>query len=498
MTEQATSLPAAGLKKFLTGIKRLFFIVIGGALALMLLWASPLIFNNGPVTYSNINDHFKYGSIGSEPANGIPYWIWKVLPVMFADHIPTESYQVGEGFAALGFIQEEGHDLPVGFSQRKTLIDRVGLNCAVCHAGLVRDTPTSDPRLITTMPSNTVNLQGYIQFISRVANDPRFTAREMMPQIEALGADLNPLETLVYRFIAIPQTRDALSIQAEKLAFLNDQPDWGPGRVDTFNPYKALQFNYPMDRLDEKELIGTSDFPVVWNQAPREGLQLHWDGNNDSVDERNLSAALGAGVTPTTVDHAGIKRVADWLWDVPAPAYPYAIDSEKAQAGAVVYQNTCASCHAFGGDQVGKVVPIQDIGTDRHRLDSYTYDLLSNQNTLYTGYPWRFTHFRKTEGYANLPLDGVWLRSPYLHNGSVPTLRDLLEVPGDRPTTFYRGDDVYDPENVGFVSNVPEENGKRYFKFDTSLPGNSNSGHLYGTDLSPDDKDALIEYLKQL
>ena len=47
-------------------------------------------------------------------------------------------------------------------------------------------------------------------------------------------------------------------------------------------------------------------------------------------------------------------------------------------------------------------------------------------NTIGTGKPWKFSHFRKTDGYANMPLDGVWLRAPYLHNGSVPTLRALL------------------------------------------------------------------------
>ena len=51
-------------------------------------------------------------------------------------------------------------------------------------------------------------------------------------------------------------------------------------------------------------------------------MHLHWDGDNDSVDERNLSAALGAGVTPVTVDHAGLKRVRDWIWTLPPPAYP--------------------------------------------------------------------------------------------------------------------------------------------------------------------------------
>ncbi len=93
---------------------------------------------------------------------------------------------------------------------------------------------------------------------------------------------------------------------------------------------------------------------------------------------------------------------------------------------------------------VGKVTPLEQIGTDRHRLDSYSYELAVTQSTLYAGYDWRFKHFRKTFGYANMPLDGLWLRAPYLHNGSVPTLRDLLESRTARPATFYRGDDVYD------------------------------------------------------
>ena len=62
-------------------------------------------------------------------------------------------------------------------------------------------------------------------------------------------------------------------------------------------------------------------------------MHLHWDGDNDSVDERNLSAALGAGVTPVTVDHAAIKRVRDWIWTLPPPEYPYPIDTALRRAG---------------------------------------------------------------------------------------------------------------------------------------------------------------------
>lgn len=481
-----TSLP----NQIKIAFKRLWIFVLGAvAVAIFFLFS---VVSNSPVDYANIEDHFKYGSIGSEPVNGVPYWIWKVLPELFPDKLPAKGYE------SLGFIAEPNKDLPIGFSKRRVFIDRVGLNCAVCHTGTLREKQSSDRQIITAMPANVTNLEGYIKFISAVALDERFTPRRMLPEIEKISGGLNPIQKLIYRYLAIPQTRDALINQGSQLAFLNNQPDWGPGRVDTFNPYKAMQFHFPMDKLREDELVGTVDFPSVWNQQPREGLQLHWDGNNTVVDERNKSAALGAGVTPTTIDLPRIQRVADWLWTLPAPKYPYAINETLAGTGEQLFANNCASCHVFGGSQVGKVVPIADIGTDPYRLNSYTYETLSNQNTLYAGYPWRFKNFRKTNGYANMPLDGVWLRAPYLHNGSVPTLRELLEKPENRPRQFYRGNDVFDQEKVGFVSDVAAENGKQFFKFDTTLPGNGNGGHLYGTELGADEKAALVEYMKKL
>jgi len=141
------------------------------------------------------------------------------------------------------------------------------------------------------------------------------------------------------------------------------------------------------------------------------------------------------------------------------------------------------------------VTPIEEIGTDRHRFDSFNTMLVEHMNTIGTGYPWHFTHFRKSNGYANMPLDGIWARAPYLHNGSVPSLRELLELPEKRTQVFYIGYDVYDPENVGFIFSGPEAE-RLGFELNTSLPGNSNSGHLYGTELSAEEKEALIEFLK--
>jgi hypothetical protein len=84
-----------------------------------------------------------------------------------------------------------------------------------------------------------------------------------------------------------------------------------------------------------------------------------------------------------------------------------------------------------------------------------------------------------------------------LHNGSVPSLTDLLEPVDSRPKLFWRGYDVYDQTRIGFVTDSLEAQtwGTR---FDTSLPSNSNAGHLWGTALDPARKRALLEYLKTL
>jgi len=289
----------------------------------------------------------------------------------------------------------------------------------------------------------------------------------------------------------------------ERFEFASKQPAWGPGRVDTFNVGKT-PFNFPLQKMSPHELVGTADFPSIWNQRPREGMQLHWDGNNTLVSERNKNAAFGTGTTPPTIDLHNIGRVEDYLLDAKPPAYPYPVDTALANKGASIYREYCSACHGasgkdFSGAGVGKVTPIGDIGTDRGRLDAYTYELAVNEATLYTGYPWRFTHFRKTYGYANMPLDGLWLRAPYLHNGSVPTLHDMLEPAAKRPKSFYRGNDVYDALNVGFVSNVAQESGRNYFLFNVQAVGNSNAGHdgkRFGTELPAADKAALLEYLK--
>jgi cytochrome c peroxidase len=110
---------------------------------------------------------------------------------------------------------------------------------------------------------------------------------------------------------------------------------------------------------------------------------------------------------------------------------------------------------------------------------------------------WRISYAdpqTKEFGYPAKPLAGVWATAPYLHNGSVPTLADMLTPPEQRPSTFMVGTREYDPQKMGYRMDAADST----FRFDTSVKGNSNAGHPFGTKLTPEEKQDLMEFLKRL
>jgi hypothetical protein len=492
-------------RKPLRWLLRLLTLALAVALVAALFVGLRLLGSGTPL-YRADDTHFRYGSIGSEIPSGIPERVWRALPYLF-----PEEFEGRTDYAAFGFLYDDdwGDDgaLPIGISQRERLgVDLVWFNCALCHAGTYRTEEGSEPVIVDGMPSNNLDLNGFIDLVISAADDPRMEPASLMAAMREAGVGLDLVDRLIWRVAVFPALREGFIAQAAALRpLLERQPDWGPGRVDTFNPYKVLEFHVPADALTEEEVIGASDFPSIWLQGPREGMWLHWDGNNDSLAERNLSASLGAGVTPASVDHRSVQRVAAWLADLAPPPSPHAPDPQAVERGRPIYMAECASCHGylapdwryvFEGERLGTVEPVATLGTDPARLDSYTQTFSDRQNAeLFAGSQHAFTRFRKTEGYANAPLDGLWLRGPYLHNGSVPTLADLLAPPDERPVSFLRASDVIDPRG-GFVTPICEpETGNC---FDTRERGNSNAGHIYGTNLSEPDKADLLAYLLTL
>ncbi len=440
-------------------------------------------------------EHFKYGSIGADKL-GVPLVIFKAIPLVCSDRLPPGSNPRVKPLAGFGFIYEPGHDLPIGFSKRRAPIvgtELIGNNCSVCHTSTVRASASSERTVYFGAPATRLDLESYQNFLFDCINDPsRFNTTTLNRAFDELGVrGLDRI--LAYKSSFMRAFLEDTKTKVESV--VRDGP-WGPGRDDAIGLSGAML----LGREFVPSIPAPVDFPAVWNQKLRQGHALHWDGAAGTAFERNVLVALGAGTPANGIPFESLNAVQGFLDTLPSPKYPFAIDQTLAAKGATLFQTHCNDCHGQSGSKLFAVTDISGLKTDPNRIDSVSQAGIDRMNSL-SGYGWRFDRFKKTNGYLNSPLDGIWLRAPYLHNGSVPTLRDLLKPPAARPRTFYRGNDVYDTKNVGFVSNVASEGATRYTLFDAARAGNDNGGHYgpeYGGDLTEDEIDALLEYMKTL
>jgi hypothetical protein len=304
-----------------------------------------------------------------------------------------------------------------------------------------------------------------------------------------------------------------------------DKPDWGFGRVDAFGSVIALYFN--------PEFVPNAPVSYPHLFAFERNPWFHYDGNTTSVLQRNLGQALGVGAifeadtyssTLRPIDSDKLERLAAKL---KVPAWPDdlfgPLDKDKVAKGKALFDKHCVSCHPLikpTEEAPDQLPPLKETGTDPLRatnvaelmpksklpfyddlkvvLDKVAKKALDDANVPPDKQA-EFNHgrpvkWRTTQKYANRPLWGVWATAPYLHNGSVPTLYDLLLPAKQRPAKFPLGQREYDPLKVGYVTSVE----KPRFTFDVTKAGNSNAGHEWGTALSDAERYELIEFLKTL
>jgi hypothetical protein len=434
---------------------------------------------------------FKYGSIGAEYDAGVPYWIFYVMPRVFADKLPGPG-----GLASLGVAWEQGQELPVGFTKKVIGFPRVANNCAVCHTVSYRASENENPIFETAGPAHT-NVEGYFRFLVDCGKDPRFDADVLMPEIN-LVTDLSWIDRLIYRYLLIPITKKRL-VEREaqfKWIYRKDFPDWGRGRDDAMNLTKYFMIKFPMD-----DTFGPTDMPSIWNLKKYENgnskaKTLNWAGDSHDAYSVVIDSALGLlGAAPH--DKQDFLDQVNWLLQYLSakapPKFPFAIDEKMAAKGKTVFDRECASCH--DSEKTGTRLPLSAVNTDPGRLESWNKQAAIEANKVVTAMGIKRAGLveEKLEGYNAVFLDGIWLRAPYLHNGSVPTLRDLLNPAAERPRQFWRGYNVYDSDKVGFVSEAGKGGGTL---FDVTTKAGSNQGHEFGTKLPASEKDALIEYLK--
>lgn len=249
------------------------------------------------------------------------------------------------------------------------------------------------------------------------------------------------------------------------------------------------------------------DAPAWWHFSKKQ--QLYIDGFAEKGHRGLMQFMMVRSNGPEKFREweADFRDVFAYISSLQPPKYPYAVDAKLAAEGAVLFERSCSECHGtYGNDESypERLVPIQEIGTDRVRLDS-----LSPAHRDSYGQSW-FADFGKKKnlrdpgGYVAPPLDGIWASAPYLHNGSVPTLWHLLH-PQERPKVWQRSENGYDQEKVGLEvatfsdlpSNATTDPVKRTY-FDTRLFGKSPAGHTFPDKLSEPEKRAVLEYLKIL
>lgn len=310
--------------------------------------------------------------------------------------------------------------------------------------------------------------------------------------------------------------------------------DSGLGRANPWSVTKnmlASNLKHKIKSLWPQEVGGPVNTPNIWEFD--KSKRIFWTGVTNSMLERNLAQGVALvtdfnwETSETTVSIKGLKTVSDFTKKVTPPIWPEHIfgniDQYSAAQGKVLFKNECLTCHAASKEQgvASRTYNYIDAGTDPEYYKGqaalfYGQDLFKDVLA-----PWLTQIKAKDyarEGITNLelyesgrmnvewkaptgnhmaarPLYGIWATPPYLHNGSVPSLRELLKKPGQRTMEFFVGNTEYDPTDLGFQSQP------LYFSFNFKVicdncTGNSNLGHNYGTNLSDLEKNQLLEFLK--
>lgn len=432
-------------------------------------------------------------------------------------------------------------------------LSSVGINCAACHVAEITPTFGGPPVRVLGVTSH-VDVEAFFGSVAAATfqtADPGNMERFLGAYVAACSQNVKPDDE--YRlFAALQQGRDdiaaatrdelaalrraadgalleidgaALMLDAARLARDQDvtpivrsllrlfhnmrtalhiphqppqevPPRSGPGRNNAFGVLSIALFGEPT-------IYGPAKFGVAWNLEGRSWV--HWDGNTRSPIIRNLAASLGLGAPLIgrrgVLDFALVERHTRLSEQIRAPRYPWRIDATLAARGGPHFAAHCARCHAPGSDaprDIGdRLYAVDEIGTDPNRAQLFDLRQAELYNRFFAelelgGYrPPAEPPVRSTQKYVAPDLAGVWARSPYLHNGSVRTIRELLTPAGQRARSFKRGSRLFDETDMGYTDDGP-------FSFDTATPGNASSGHEYGIDLTPAQQRELIEYLKSL
>ncbi len=411
-----------------------------------------------------------------------PYVSCGIPEQAFRQLMPTSGIVEAEGRNA------EAEGLPFSstvFTNREG-IDVVSSNCLTCHG-----TPLFG-ELVIGLGNEFLDFTNDASVLAEragalVQGDAQIRAWELYadrigaiaPHIRPHTVGVNPANNLTFALIAHRHAEDNAWSDEPLLPLPPTDPP--PVSVPPWwrMAKKPAMFNLGEGRLDHARIMMSASMLC-----------------SDSIDELKLIDAYAADIRA-------------YIASLVPPDYPFPVDSTLAEAGRDVFADNCSRCHGTyeaGGEYPGRLVPIEEIGTDSTLVDFAHGAGAPYVDWFNRSYYGNVSQMAPGPGYVAPPLDGVWATAPFLHNGSVPTIAMVLNS-GKRPE-FWKHEvsnasdpDSYDQLRLGWAhtelaqgtSGVDDAN-----VYDTSLPGYSNKGHLFGDHLTDDQRSAVIEYLKTL
>jgi hypothetical protein len=367
----------------------------------------------------------------------------------------------------------ENHGLPMGLRETRSLLGKgIGTDCMLCHAGSIAG------KSYVGLGNSSIDFQGIFQELA-VADG----LSDRMP----------------YRFSNVRGTIEAAASTVFLFAFrdadlkIHEPTDMGPLN----------------DQLCE-------DVPAWWLMKKKKTMY-----HTGQINARSVRSLMAFMLSPLTTGETIKKQepvftdIQAYLLSLEPPKYPFPVNAELAARGKELFNDTCSRCHGTYGENwtyPSKIVPPEVVGTDRSLLDSFSGEGTEKYRVSWFGQEkgpdGERYEVHNARGYQAPPLDGIWATAPYFHNGSVPTLHDVLDSQS-RPRIFTRsyrtGIEDYDPVKVGWkitpLDRGPDESvppRERRKVYDTTQPGRGNGGHTFGDKLSEDERLAVIEYLKTL
>jgi hypothetical protein len=483
-------------------------------------------------------EEFLYGSTGTEI---LPLLVFQVLPDLFPEHFQPAGPKAGDWVEQFGFQRgspDKNDGLPLGMftsnhrpgSGDPSPIRFVGFNCSVCHTGRILpiDGAGEPSQVIMGMGSTTIDLVPFGDALKSSFLDEKKLSVEVIEKLqrEKFQHEL----TLVEKETIGDWLSGARKAIVESFP-LRDKPYGGKELRNPVAFRAGPARNEPMKET-VRFLIhrtpwpdgGPSKIPSVFMQNLRQWAQF--DGSLGDPMTRNSLAALGVGSTLNGLRqpeiYETVVRTSKYVATLPGPKFSevfpnIVLDQARLTRGATVYHQYCESCHGHPdpggsgwvkGKRQGDIVSVREVGTDSSRVNFRYYSDLGDivDQFFPQGHPLKPSKDRlrpglsdAEKGYINSPLESVFVRAPYLHNGSVLNLAELINLK-PRQAVFYRGANRFSPQDVGLVS-PKQPSDAVYFKFDTSVYGNGNQGHDYPWAYNSPERNEealldLLEYLK--